>query len=164
MYGNQGQTDEIKELRRQGGKWLKGLREAANLTQAELAERLGMGVYTFISQLENGRGRVPPDGYESWAQALGVPVTSFVHQILRYYDPITFRILFEADDQMPLIGLPERLRSLPVAHLSVEAPLPETEVEMEALRSEVNYLQRLLGKTTVELERLKERHPSSDKH
>src|SRR3954469_15413917 len=106
MYGNQLQTDQIKELRKEGGKWLKGLREAAGLSQAALAQLLEMEFYSFISQLENGRGRIPPDRYATWATALGIPLRDFVRQLLQYYDPITHRILFDGQDnlELPLSG------------------------------------------------------------
>ncbi len=41
-----------------------------------------------------GRGRVPPDRYRVWASALQVDPALFVKQSLRYYDPITYDILF----------------------------------------------------------------------
>jgi hypothetical protein len=44
--------------------------------------------------LETGRGRVPPDRYRTWAAALGVDAAAFVRELLRFYDPVTFEILF----------------------------------------------------------------------
>jgi hypothetical protein len=55
---------------------------------------VGAEYYTFISQLETGRGRVPPDRYRVWASALQVDPKLFVKQLLSYYDPITYGILF----------------------------------------------------------------------
>lgn len=96
MYGNpQKRTaNEVQELRREAGRWLKQQREAAGLSQRDLAARVGADYYTFISQLETGRGRIPPDRYESWALALGLEPKAFVTEILRFYDPNTHRILF----------------------------------------------------------------------
>lgn len=92
---NQRASDaEVQELRRAGGQWLKGLRAARKISQRELAQRVGAEYYTFISQLENGRGRIPPDRYHEWAEALAVPVENFVFNIMRFYDPVTFEILF----------------------------------------------------------------------
>jgi DNA-binding XRE family transcriptional regulator len=48
-----------KNLRQEAGRWLKAAREAAGLTQAELAQRVGLRYYTFVSQVESGLGRVP---------------------------------------------------------------------------------------------------------
>ncbi len=62
---------EAKELRRQAGTWLKELRGRAGLSQLQLAERLGLKYYTFVSQVENGFGRVPTESMEAWARALG---------------------------------------------------------------------------------------------
>jgi len=96
MYGNpQRRTaPDVQDLRREGGRWLKDLREAAGLSQRQLANEVGADYYTFISQLETGRGRIPPDRYLDWAAALKVSEKAFVTNLLRYYDPITYGILF----------------------------------------------------------------------
>lgn len=96
MYSNpQKRSDpEVQDLRKEGGRWLRGLREAAGLSQRELAAKIGAEYYTFISQLETGRGRIPPDRYRQWAEALEVPVRQFVQDLMRYYDPLTHAILF----------------------------------------------------------------------
>jgi len=85
-----------KLLRKQAGAWLKELRTRAGLSQVELAARLGLKYYTFISQVENGFGRVPTDAMEAWAAALGVPAPEFARRLLTYYDPELHRLLFEA--------------------------------------------------------------------
>jgi hypothetical protein len=85
---------KTQDLRREAGKWLADLRKEAGLSQRELADRVGSDFYTFISQIENGKGRVPPDKYRLWAKALGVDAQEFVQTILRYYDPVTHSILF----------------------------------------------------------------------
>lgn len=95
------QSDEAKALRREGGAWLKELRLAAGLTQHQLAELVGTEYYTFISQLETGRGRIPPERYLAWAEALGLDPTEFVRELLRYYDPLTYRILFAMNVRAP---------------------------------------------------------------
>lgn len=76
------------------GIWLKRLREKRGLSQRALAKLVGAEYYTFISQLETGRGRIPPNRYNEWAAALGLPAKTFVHTLMRYYDPITYEILF----------------------------------------------------------------------
>ena len=75
--------------------WLKERREAIGLSQRQLAELVGAEYYTFISQLETGRGRIPPARYVDWANALQVEPRKFVYTLMRFYDPITFQILFE---------------------------------------------------------------------
>jgi len=91
------QTPEVQELRREAGRWLKALRESRGLSQRKLAERVGVYYYTFISQIEAGRGKVPPDSYEIWARALDMPPRDFVIHLMQYYDPITHGILYGAE-------------------------------------------------------------------
>ena len=97
-HPQQGAGPEVQALRKQAGRWLRQLREARGLTQRELAAAVEVEYYTFISQIESGRGRIPPDRYELWAKALGVDVREFVKRLTRYYDPITYRLLFGADE------------------------------------------------------------------
>jgi transcriptional regulator with XRE-family HTH domain len=85
---------EVRELRRSAGLWLRELREARGLSQRQLANLVGAEYYTFISQLETGRGRIPPDRYRDWASALNVEPGEFVRRLMRYYDPVTYGILF----------------------------------------------------------------------
>ena len=96
MYGNPQRLSapETHELRREGGKWLKQLREDSGLSQRQLADLVGAEYYTFISQLESGRGRIPPDRYLLWAKALEQDPRVLVRELLRYYDPVTHAILF----------------------------------------------------------------------
>jgi transcriptional regulator with XRE-family HTH domain len=83
-----------QKLRNEAGVWLRELREKRGLSQRDLAERVGAEYYTFISQLENGRGRIPPDRYLVWAEALGVEPRAFVRTLMSYYDPVTYKIIF----------------------------------------------------------------------
>jgi transcriptional regulator with XRE-family HTH domain len=85
---------QAKELRKQAGSWLKDLRGRAGLSQIQLAEILGFKYYTFISQVENGFGRVPTDSLEAWARALGVDPPQFTRELLAYYEPELYRLLF----------------------------------------------------------------------
>ena len=59
-HPQQGHASEAAALRREAGKWLKRLRESQGLSQRELARRVSIEYYTFISQIESGRGRIPP--------------------------------------------------------------------------------------------------------
>lgn len=88
---------EAKVLRKEAGRWLKQLRAAAGLSQMQLAERLGLKYYTFISQVENGFGRVPVDSMEAWARELQTSPSEFARKLLVYYDPELYRLLFEAE-------------------------------------------------------------------
>ena len=86
---------EVQELRHRAGLWLRELREKRGLSQRQLADLVGAEYYTFISQLETGRGRIPPARYREWATALGVAPAEFVRTLMKYYDPMTYSILFE---------------------------------------------------------------------
>lgn len=104
MYSHpqQGKSQETAELRKRAGGWLQGLREARGLSQRQLANALGIDYYTFISQVESGRGRIPPDRYADWAAALGVQLRPFVRVLMRHYDPMTYECLFDdADAETP---------------------------------------------------------------
>jgi transcriptional regulator with XRE-family HTH domain len=97
MYSNPQKLSswDVLELRREVGRWLKGLREKRGLSQRKMAECVGAEYYTFISQIEAGRGRIPPDRYQLWAEALAIEPKLFVRTLLRYYDPVTYKILFQ---------------------------------------------------------------------
>jgi transcriptional regulator with XRE-family HTH domain len=83
-----------QKLRQEAGRWLRELREKRGLSQRDLAQKVGAEYYTFISQLEHGRGRIPPDRYLVWARALGVEPRDFVRGLMSYYDPVTYDIVF----------------------------------------------------------------------
>jgi|SRR4051794_26603169 transcriptional regulator with XRE-family HTH domain len=87
-------TSEAKRLRKAAGAWLKELRTKAGLSQVDLAARLGLKYYTFVSQVENGFGRVPSDSMEEWALALGLAPAVFARTLLSYYDPKLHDMLF----------------------------------------------------------------------
>jgi transcriptional regulator with XRE-family HTH domain len=89
---------QAKHLRKQAGTWLKELRGRAGLSQIELAAILGFKYYTFISQVENGFGRVPTESLEPWARALGVDPSHFARKLLSYYEPELHRLLFEVKE------------------------------------------------------------------
>ena len=89
------QAADTLELRREAGRWLKERREYCGLSQRQLAEKVGTDYYTFVSQLETGRGRIPPDRYRVWAEALQMSPRELVLALLPYYDPFIHEILFE---------------------------------------------------------------------
>ena len=87
-------SHDVKRLRQEAGEWLRSLREKRRLSQRELAQKVGVEYYTFISQLETGRGRIPPDRYRLWAEVLDIEPQCFVRELLRFYDPVTYEVLF----------------------------------------------------------------------
>jgi len=86
---------QSKQLRKQAGTWLKELRGQAGLSQIQLADVLGFKYYTFISQVENGFGRVPVESMEAWAKALNIGHAEFAKRLLSFYEPELYRLLFE---------------------------------------------------------------------
>ena len=108
VHNQKANEAEVQRLRREGGKWLKDLRTKRGLSQRQMAQKVGAEYYTFISQLENGRGRIPPDRYRAWAESLGIPAPTFVYNLMRFYDPVTFEILFDEDGRFG--GDPERFQ------------------------------------------------------
>ena len=89
------QDPQAKVLRKQAGAWLKELRANAGLSQMQLADQLGFKYYTFISQIENGFGRLPTDSMEPWALALGVNPSHFAKKLVSFYEPELYRLLYE---------------------------------------------------------------------
>lgn len=87
-------------MRRKAGRWLRLLRERRGLSQRDLAKKVGAEYYTFISQLEHGRGRIPPDRYLVWADALGVEPRELVLGLMPYYDPVTYNVIFGGDARL----------------------------------------------------------------
>ena len=85
------------DLRKSAGSWLRARRCDLGLSQRELAHRVGMEYYTFISQIEAGRGRVPADRFREWAAALEIDSKEFAINLMKYYDPHTFELIFESD-------------------------------------------------------------------
>jgi ribosome-binding protein aMBF1 (putative translation factor) len=86
---------EAKELRREAGAWVAELRTRAGLSQIQLAEKLGLKYCTFISQVENGYGRVPTESMRAWAEALGVEPSEFARRLVASYEPELHRLLFD---------------------------------------------------------------------
>ncbi len=89
--------EEAAERRKACGVWLKGLREAAGLTQIQLAKTLGYDYYTIVSQIEVGRARVPAEDLGRWADVLGVGRADFAAGVMRHYNPEYFEALFGED-------------------------------------------------------------------
>jgi transcriptional regulator with XRE-family HTH domain len=98
----QRRSDELtRRLRVKAGRWLRDSREKRGLFQRELAQLVGVRDAAFISQLENGKGRIPPDRYLIWAHALDVEPREFVLKLLSYYDPVTHDIIFRRGGRSP---------------------------------------------------------------
>jgi len=83
-----------KDARAELGSWLRSLREARGISQRQLADELSLDYYTFISQLETGRGKIPSARYRDWAQALEQEPKAFMTVLLSYYEPEAYEMLF----------------------------------------------------------------------
>ena len=88
----------VVDLRREAGAWLKEQRCKLGLSQRELAKRVNMDYYTFISQIEAGRGRVPAERLRVWSEALEMDPKDFAINLMKFYDPHTFEMIFEGSD------------------------------------------------------------------
>lgn len=86
-----------RELRKRAGIWLRTRREDLGLSQRVLADRVNMEYYTFISQIEAGKGRVPADRLKNWAEALEVDPREFALTLMQYYDPHTYNLIHGDD-------------------------------------------------------------------
>ncbi len=89
------ETHDLAQLRQEGGRWLRARREELGLTQRDLAQAIGLDYYSFVSQIESGRGRVPTNQMEAWAATLKMSRREFARGVLRYYEPVTYAMLFE---------------------------------------------------------------------
>lgn len=98
-----------EQLRISVGQWLRDCRASLGLSQREIADIAGFEYYTFISQLETGRGRVPAERYEAYAKALQVDPREFAMRMLQAYENSTYRILFPSE---AMSDLERRLRAL----------------------------------------------------
>jgi transcriptional regulator with XRE-family HTH domain len=86
------------ELRKKAGSWLRSRRSELGLSQRELAHRVNMEYYTFISQIEAGRGRVPADRLREWSVALEMEPREFAINLMKYYDFHTFDMIFGSSE------------------------------------------------------------------
>lgn len=109
---SESQKNQIEQLRASVGQWLRDKRVEAGLNQRELARLAGFDYYTFISQLETGRGRVPAERYESYAKALGIDPRQFAMRMLYAYENSTYQLLFP---QEQVTDLERRLAALEMA-------------------------------------------------
>ena len=139
-------STETQVLRQQAGRWLRALRERVGLSQKELAHAVGFDYYTFISQLESGRGPLPPGQYIAFATALQIPLHEFVKTLLRYYDPLTHYALFDTepsvlDESIPVPGVEDK-----APKPMVESPVAESATKVASLEERLAKLEGLLSR------------------
>lgn len=122
--GNKNVKDinDTAELRKEAGLWLRSKRDDAGLSQRDLAKKVGIDYYTFISQIEAGRGKVPSERYAQYAKALDVTPREFATTMLRYNDPHIYNMIFdEAIATQPT----QDLSALELRLSQLEARLPK---------------------------------------
>jgi transcriptional regulator with XRE-family HTH domain len=78
-----------------GGAWLKQLREAKGMSQAELCSALGMKYRYQISHIEIGRSHLAPGYFEAYAESVGMEPREFVKKLLSFYSPLVYALLLE---------------------------------------------------------------------
>ena len=88
------ELDNIGDLRKKAGRWLRERRCEMGLSLRELARRVNMEYYTFISQIEAGRGRVPADRLRDWAEALEMDPREFAVNLMKFYDPHMYDMIY----------------------------------------------------------------------
>ncbi len=87
-------TEDSKSKRKEAGQYVKQCRLDADMTQRELSQKLDLDYYTFISQVEGGSARVPPEKMVQWARLMGVVPAEFAKNLLKYYDPHMYDAMF----------------------------------------------------------------------
>ena len=88
--------DELNQLRREAGEWLKTLREARGLSQNEMRRLVAPDrPTTFISLVENGHLCLTSDNFEKWAEVLKIEPQELARNLFRYYNPLVYQAIFE---------------------------------------------------------------------
>lgn len=85
--------NRILRLRPREGEWFRGLRQAAEITVAELADQVGTEL-ALIKALENGSEPVPAALYPDFAAVFGVSLQDFAKTCLMYENPSAYEALF----------------------------------------------------------------------
>jgi transcriptional regulator with XRE-family HTH domain len=99
--------DPVK--RAEMGMLIKSLRVAAGLTQHDLAQLTGQKYVSFISQIEQGRVRVPSADILMYANILGVDTHAFAKECVRHYELENyFNAIYSKEQRQRDLHLPEQ--------------------------------------------------------
>ena len=82
--------------RKNFGQMIQQRRQEIDMTQPELAEKTNQKFFTFVSNVENGRAKIPTVDLKIWARALKVNRNQFVQNYLFAADPPLYNALFSA--------------------------------------------------------------------
>lgn len=85
-------TAEVVERRKRGGEYFRILREDNDLSQADVARRLGYSYYNTISQWERGTTPIPLEMYEPICVVFHVNLGEFTRTITRLTTPEAHRL------------------------------------------------------------------------
>ena len=86
-----------KVLRKRFGAWLQDQREAAGLSQVDLAATLDYAYPTVISQIERGVSALPPAELALWSEAIRVPERVVAEKYLYYVEPFLYAAIYGKD-------------------------------------------------------------------
>lgn len=87
-------TPDMKRNRQRLGMWLKGLRNARQMTQKDVAQHMGWAYYTFVSQLETGYTMLPDGDWTRLAKLYDIPADQFAKKMIAFSKPEVFACLF----------------------------------------------------------------------
>lgn len=93
------------ERRLRLGKIINEQRTVQGLTQSQFAKLVGQEYFTMISQVEQGRIRVPPHDTEKWARILGVDIQAFAQECVKAYESMEYyQAIYGRNAESPLTG------------------------------------------------------------
>ncbi|WP_371467322.1 helix-turn-helix domain-containing protein [Achromobacter sp. NFACC18-2] len=84
-------------MRKRFGAWLKEAREAAGLTQLDLAATLDYAYPTTVSQIERGASALPTGELARWAEAINVSPKKLADKYLYFIEPFLYMALHGKD-------------------------------------------------------------------
>lgn len=87
------EQDRVERLRPKAGAWLLGLRSAAEITVAELAEQVGIDADE-MAAIETGQRPVPAALFQEFARIFDVDLQDFAKTCLMYDSPSAYEALF----------------------------------------------------------------------
>ena len=74
--------ERLKSARVGAGAYIRELRLQSKLSQRELAENLGLPLYSLVDMVEKGVTYIKPEALAAWAEALGVDPQEFERKLL----------------------------------------------------------------------------------
>jgi len=90
-------SNTARIMRKRFGAWLKETREAAGLTQLDLAALLDYAYPTTVSQIERGVSALPPAELALWAEAIRVSPKKLAETYLYYLEPYLYAAVHGRD-------------------------------------------------------------------